>query len=223
MTVKKEIIYPIFIKCCQYTEDDFWKEIFEDLAFGKCSYGTYISKGFLSCNYKGKEFSYKIDNNKDPELLYTEVYTLLTKKLGVLSKKDKIQKRIEFYKTEQNIKDSRHKWVNIKKKNLKDLLIEQYVISMKKKYSLTIQQSRYLLSIIFIAIVFKVIGLKDIEYNDGQITNINGIEFTKQQIILKRELYNIKLEFSQEIIMDKRLMSENWDKYLETLKKTKII
>ena len=48
MTIKKEIVYPIFLECFQYITDKFWLNIFEDLAYGKAPYGTYISKGSLT-------------------------------------------------------------------------------------------------------------------------------------------------------------------------------
>ena len=53
---------------------------------------------------------------------------------------------------------------------------------MKNKYLLSIAQARYLLSIIFIAMVFKVITVKDIEYSDGIIKNIDGISFKKNNL-----------------------------------------
>ena len=90
---------------------------------------------------------------------------------------------------------------------------------MKNKYSLSIKQAKYLLSIIFIAIVFKVITPKDIEYSDNKIQNIDGIEFSTKNIIIKRNIYNIEIEFSQETILDKKLMSDNWEKYLSALRK----
>ena len=77
MTIKKDIIYPIFLECSQFITDKFWENIFEDLAYGKSPYGTYISKGSLTCKYKDKEFIYKLEK-KDPKILYTEIYLLLT-------------------------------------------------------------------------------------------------------------------------------------------------
>ena len=84
MTGKKDILYPIFLECLQYTTDTFWENIFEDLAYGKTPYGTYINKNFLCCNYKNKEFSYKIEK-KNADQLYNDVFNLLAKKLGLLS------------------------------------------------------------------------------------------------------------------------------------------
>ena len=218
MSNKKEIIYPVFLECCQYTNDIFWENIFEDLAYGKTPYGTYISKDFLCCNYKDKEFSYKIEK-KPSNQLYNDIYGLLHKKLGLLSQRDKIKKKIDFYSIEEEIKESRKNWSNIRKKNIKDLLIENYVIDMKNKYSLSITQSKYLLSVIFIAMIFKVITIKDIKYENGKIENIEGIDIKKKQITLSRDIYNIGTSANRCIIIDSNFMSDNWNKYITTLKK----
>jgi hypothetical protein len=219
MPLKKEILYPIFLKCCKYTSDSFWENIFEDLSYGKTPYGTYISKNFLCCNYKKKEFSYKIDKKKDPELLYKEIYTLLTDKLGLLSNKEQIKRKKIFNDIEKNIKESRKSWNNIRKKNIKELLIELFVSDMKNKYSLTLKQSRKLLSIIFIGMVFKVITSKDIEYVDGKIINIKGIKFDKKKIIIEKKLYTLEKDIKPEIIIEKKIMKENWEKYIKELQK----
>ena len=58
--VINKLIYPIFLSCCEFSKDNFWKFIFEDLAYGNCPYGTYIVKNYICCNYKGKEFMYTI-------------------------------------------------------------------------------------------------------------------------------------------------------------------
>lgn len=219
MPSNKDIIYPVFLECYQYTPDIFWENIFEDLAYGKTPYGTYISKDFFCCNYKDKEFSYKIEKDKSSRVIYDEVYDLLVNKLGLLSQKDKVKKRSDLHIVEENIKANRKDWSTIRKKNVKDFLIEKYVIDIKNKYNFTIKQAKYLLSVIFIAIVFKVITSKDIEYSDGKIKNINGIEFEKKQIVIKKNIYNIEVSFAPSIIIDKKLMSDNWEKYIATLRK----
>ena len=220
MPIKKEIIYPIFLECYQFASDTFWENIFEDLAYGKTPYGTYINKNFLCCSYKNKEFSYKIER-KNPEDLYTDIYNLLTKKLGILSQKEKVKKRVDFHQTESRIKEFRQEWANIRKKNIKDLLVERYVIDMKNKHSLTLKQTKYLLSILFIAIIFKVITSQDIQYSDGKIQHIDGIDFITKKIVIKKNIYDIDVSFSPEIFIDKKVMSENWEKYLISLKKYK--
>lgn len=222
MTNKHDIIYPIFMECCHFTNDIFWGTIFENLAYGKTPYGTYISKDFLCCKYKKKEFSYKIER-KPADIVYEEVYNLLTNKVGILSQQEKLKKKKNLIEIENTIKDSIKNWNDIKKKNLKEILIELYVINIKNKYSLTINQTKYLLSILYIAIIFKVITNKDIEYKDGIIRNIKGIDFVNKQIIIERDLYKLETIFAPNIVMDKKLMSDSWDKYLKDIKKISTI
>ena len=218
MTIKKEIVYPIFLECSNLIDDIFWKNIFEDLSYGKCPYGTYISKDFICCNYKNKEFSYKIEKT-NPGQLYDDMYIIFTKKLGLMSHKDKIEKKINFTTIEAEIKECRKNWSSIRKKNIKDLLIENYVISMKNKFSLTLKQTQNLLSTIFIGMVFKVLTVKDIVYEDGVIKNINGITYKKRQVILHRDIYDFNMNVSQYVIIERKLMSDTWYKYLDNLKK----
>jgi len=218
MLVKKELLYPIFLECSQHADDTFWENIFEDLAYGKAPYGTYISKDFLCCGYKNKEFSYKIEK-KTSTTIYKEIYTLLTKRLGLLSQREKVKKRKIFTDLEDSIKDTRKKWVDIKKKNMRELLIELYVTRMKSKYMLTSKQAKYVISIILIAIVFKVITAVNIHYSDGRINSIDGIDFNKKQVIIKRDLYSLEVNFAPHIFIDKKVMADNWEKFLENLRK----
>ena len=102
---------------------------------------------------------------------------------------------------------------------MKELLIELYVTRMKIKHSLSIKQARYLLSVIMLALAFKVITGDDIEYVNDHIVHIDGIDFTNKQVIFERDLYNLEVSFAHHIVLDKKLMSDNWDKYLKDLRK----
>ena len=117
MPIKKDLVYPFFLECCRFATDIFWENIFEDLAYGKSPYGTYISKDFLCCSYRNKDFSYKIEK-KDPEVIYNELYNLLSVKLGLLSQSEKVKKRKAFKDMENTMKDTRKNWNDIKKKNI---------------------------------------------------------------------------------------------------------
>lgn len=213
MPVKREIIYPFFLECCTYAPDSFWSSIFEDLAYGKCPYGTYISKDFLCCSQKKKEFSYKIEY-KDPEKLYKDVYHLLSEKLGLLSKKDQNAKKNILLTTKEP-----EDWVDIKKKNIKDMYLEKFVVDMKNKHSLTLKQARYLLSIIIIATAFKILTPKDIVFYDGEVKEITGIDFEDGEIILSEELLNMDNTTNTVVIDETSTMSSTWPKYLKDLRK----
>ena len=221
MPIKKEIIYPIFLECSSLAEDPILKNIFEDLAYGITPYGTYISKNFFCCNYKDKEFSYKIDPSLNSQILYNDIQNLITTNLNILSSKDKNKKRLDFKQIEQELKDSHKTWLSIKKKNIKDILIEKYIIDMKNKFSLTIKQCKLLLSSINTAIILKIINQKNILYENEKITKIEGIEFETGKVIIKKNIYSINTSFAPEIIFDKKNISDNWEKHIAQLKKIK--
>jgi hypothetical protein len=215
MPVKREIVYPVFLECLEYTDDIFWKSIFEDLAYGKAPHGTYISKGFLCCSYKGKEFSYKLER-KDPEILWKEIYTILTDKIGIFSQKERNKQKTAFSEMQ---KLARNDTAHSRKKNTKDMLYEKYVLRMKKEHNLTIKQAKYLLAVISICMLFKTISSKDIIMKDDKIDSINGIQIENGEIILKKPLCSIG-ENNHKEQGEKcfNFMSDNWTPYLEGIK-----
>lgn len=215
MPVKKEIIYPIFLECQEFCQDIFWSTIFEELSYGKAPYGTYISKGFLCCSYKGKQFSYKIER-KDPKILHDDIINLLTTKLGILSQKEKLQKNILFHNMEKSIKENRQEWTTIRKKTIRNILYERYVIDMKNKHNLSIHQCRYLLSVLIIATMFKNISSKDINFVDDRIQNIDGITFTDNDIHISDNIISFDYENVDQLV-ERELMINNWYKYLKNL------
>lgn len=188
----KEIVYPIFISSLEYATDIFWKSIFEDLAYGVTPYGCYISNNYLCCCLKNKEFSYNIKETNDPELTFKNVFSLLNNKLGLLSSSDKVKKLYDFYKLEEDMKNSRNgNWLNIKKKkNTRDFIIENYIIDKKRKYNLKNSDASYLFSIIIIGLTFKTITSDDIVYENGKILDIEGITFKEGEIILLKDYIN---------------------------------
>jgi hypothetical protein len=92
LPIKREVIYPIFLKVMNITEDIFWKEIMEDLAYGVAPVGTYISKGVLCCNQSSKEFVYRFID-KDPQKIKEDTLTLsLVNSFFALMKKSQLKK-----------------------------------------------------------------------------------------------------------------------------------
>ena len=155
--MKKEIIYPFFLQCCKFTQDLYWEIVFENLAYGKTPYGTYLTDDYFCCNFKNKDFSYKLDK-ENPEKIYKDIYKLLVKKLNLVSHNERLEKIKKITEIENEKKESRQNWTSIKKKSVKDLFIEKYAIEMKNKYNLTVEQTNYLISYIFIGLSFKILN-----------------------------------------------------------------
>jgi hypothetical protein len=185
--MKKTIYYPVFIKCLSFIQDPFWRFVFEDLAYGKCPYGIYLQKNYLCCNMKNKEFSYRIENFKDAEDIYKETYSLLKNRVGILSEKEKlIQREIVF---QSRIIKKKEEWCNVKKKMIRDTLLENFVLQKSNSYQLSMNLSKKILSILIIGLMFKTINSKDIIYVDGYVKDINGFIFQPKKVLITKNVY----------------------------------
>jgi len=213
--VVRELIYPFFIECIAYTTDPYWKSIFEDLAHGISPYSTYINRDVIMCNYKDREFAYKIQR-KPTDTLYNEIFDLFKKKLGLLSPSEILSNRNDMNYDDVVCND----WSLIKKKNIRETLVERYVIEMKNKFALTIQQAKYLNDIIFLSLVLRVLVPSDIIIKNGMIESVNGVHFETGKITFDYNIYDIQLSSQQpEFIIEENLMAANWYKFLNTLRK----
>ncbi len=208
----KNVIYTNILESCKYANNDmYWENIFENLAYGKPPYGTFISKDFLCCNVKRKEFMYKLENN-DPKKLYNDIYKLLSDNLGIMSPIERLHTKHAYDEDEQ---DNSNGWNSIRKKNMKDLLIEMYVSNMKKQFNLNNTSSVKLLYMIYFAILFRLITVDDIEYKHNKITKIRGIDFIKGKLVFDIDMSKLSDTSTISTLPEKTLMSDNWEKYLK--------
>jgi hypothetical protein len=216
MPQKKEIVYPFFLECCTFATDPFWENVFEDLAYAKPPQGVYISKNFLCCAYKGKEFTYKIER-KDPQVLYNDIYNLLTGKLLLLSCKELHHKKQKFYEIEKGLQEEYQEWSDIRKKTIRDVMIEQYTISMSKKHNLSLKLSKFLLAMIIVSLMFKTISSRDIVFADGKIEHIKGFLFEDGNVICQRPICQTNIPVTEERIEDHHMITicSLWPKYIE--------
>lgn len=197
--LKREVIYPIFLKCLKYTQDSFWYNIFEELAYNNCTPGSFISKGFYCSSVKGKEFVYKfLDKNEN--IIFDDITKLLRDKMNVMSKNDRktllmeidvIEKELQCYKNTE--------WGSIKKKSIKENFIQDYLIESKRKNDLSDNQIKKLYNLINLGIMLKTIKNNDIIYEDGKIINIKGISFSKNKYTFNIDIYS-SLEESKNLI-----------------------
>jgi len=233
--MKKEILYPIFLQCASLVQEDtFWRYIYEDLSYGKCPYGLSIYKNYLSCYLKGKEFIYKIDNEKDAQTTYNEVDVLLRQRAGLLSEKEQIVQRTKLYRqrylgTSNEICPTSTKkddWSQVKRKMIRDTLIEHYVLKHTKDYSLHFSLTKRVLSIVIVGILLKTITPKDIDYENGFIARIDGIEFYQKKVTLKRNFLHCPLTASDPLVTYSstlycpapKTLQSHWHVYVETLR-----
>jgi CRISPR/Cas system-associated exonuclease Cas4 (RecB family) len=180
---KNNILYPIFLECIQYTNDDFWKNLFEELSYGKCHKSIYISNGTIYSSNKKKSFSYIIpeSKNKNSQEVFTDIRKLLMENTSICSAIDISTKKEELKENQidDEITDDTS-WGEIRKKNLREIFLIKYSVNMKKKYKLSWAVTRQLYSMIQVGFIYKTIVSKDVNFHNKQIENIEGIEYDKE-------------------------------------------
>lgn len=186
---KKQLLYPVFLECCIYIKDPSWKNVFEDFAYGICPYECFISKGYLCCNSKNKNFIYNIKSKKEPKLIFEEIKKLLIEKLNILNK--------TCYKNiyDESEEDKIIKWSKIKRKNIKDFLILNYLTENKINFNLSNHEVNKLQKIINIGIIFKTILSDDIIIKENKIHKIQGIDMVQERVIYEKDFTNVEIPF----------------------------
>jgi hypothetical protein len=216
MTIKKHILYPFFLVTSANQKSEFWKNVYENLAYGISVENCYIQNNALCYSNEKITLSVKLDQS-DPSL-EDNIYNMLIDN-NLLSDSEKNMIKIDsfIHKYMENQHDN--KWFNIKKKNIKDIILEKYVITQKKTNNLSNKQTKQLLTFLIVALLFKSITHTEITFSNNTISNIDGIEFSNQNIIIHKNLFE---NVGNLIICDdtgSEWMSTFWTKYLDNIKK----
>ena len=209
--MKKDIIYPIFLKLASNMEDTFWKYIYEDLSYGKCPYGIYLQNEYICCFIRSKEFSYRI-NEQNPKCC-EEIHHLLKYKAGILSEKEKIQQKEDFFRKK---KTNEKKFMN--KKYLRDNLIQNFVLKKGNKFNIKLEHKKNLMSFLNIAFLFKAISVHDLEFKDDEIEYIDGIDFENNKVMIKKKIFS-NTSTTIQVEDDKRSnIYIMWQNYMQDIK-----
>lgn len=205
--MKKEILHPCMIKCAFLVEDILWKKIFENLAYGKCPPGVYMNKNHIHSGIKSREFSYKIDIRKPVQEMTDDVMQLL---------KDFIPQNENELMSGQG----HTTWTQVKKKVIRDTLLERYVLDRADRFQLNIHTARQLLSLLIVGLMFKTISSKNIEYRNGYIHEIDGFRFEPRKIKVTKNIFHSKLRDDSTLDMypNYKYLSDSWNFYVQELR-----
>ncbi len=226
------VLYPIFLTVSDIATDVQFKNIFNDLAYGKAPFGSYIMNkkvidpntkevdyaDYICSNLKGSEFIWKIDGN-DPTVIYNELIEIFTKRLNIVSDSDK-NKNIENFNIFNSTKNvGVESWGAINKKMIRNVFFDNYIQENTRKYGLTPTEGKYMYSLITISIMLKRLSSKDIIFENGKIVNIVGLSIDPSKKVNDR----IHLKYKQSVIQQEHkkpapTLSVLWSKYLDNIR-----
>ena len=203
MYVPSQVIYPVFVECCQYVSDSYWETIFMNLATNNpTSCQLSIQKNNIVSTKTDNSFEYCFEG-VDAKTIYTDLKSLV---------------QIESTDTKTCGYDD---WSSIRKKGIKDLLVEMFVIDKQREYELSVEQSRHLLSFVLLSIAIKTIDSDMITLSDDKIQDIKGISFEKGSITISDDFdTDIDVDMSYRNVAQKENnMNTEWEKHLTNLRK----
>lgn len=210
---KSQVEYPIFLEFTHHVKDDYWKLLYEDMAFGKFPSGAYIQKNYFCCYSKGKELSVELIPKNFT--VFTQIHSLLSDHLGIKSEKEKLLLKEELFQN-QYVKDP--------KRLIKDVSLTSFIIKKGEQYKLPDNLIRKIFSVFIIGFMFKTILLKDVVFQGNNIQEINGFAFSNKTVRINKNILELKkpmdLEQQQHNSLsnnNNNLMSPHWQKYLHNL------
>lgn len=162
----RELLYPIFMQVYLLCENVFWKSIFNDIAHGDMPYEIFIDDEYLYT--KDITYYYK---DKPLKTLETDIINIYN---STIFSTDEIEQLDALLYQEFD------SWRTIKKKSVKDVLIEKYILLMGRQFNIPMKKLQKIYKLIILAINFKIISNHDIHYNTGThyIDKITGIDFS---------------------------------------------
>jgi hypothetical protein len=226
---EKDVVYTALQECFVIETDTAWKEIFNNMSRGICPKGIMIQNGTIVGSISKKNSVKYSFLNQDPKDIIYNIKNLYSNLLDIQSDNNKRNKEYDdindLYNDFINME-----WKSIKKKALKDLLIQNYVIDLKHKYNLKSNVSKCGLDTICNALyLHKTHKNIDIEYSNGKITNIKDIVVENSAIINKRIEKIISINYESDVEEEEEQEDEDkdtivsfkklWESYLQTINK----
>lgn len=213
----REILYSKLIESSTFAESEFIKSTIEDLAFGIAPKSTYITKNYLVCNVKDKEFTYKIDETKDAHQIYTELYALLKTRLQLRSSSE-LQQFKDVMNNQQNTPALLSQWSTIKRKFIREHLVSNFVTRMTLQYELPRPIANKLRGFLNAGIILKFINSNHIAFHDNEIVAIEGLTFEPGNVIFPRQQDDGGSN-NIEYISNQISLIDLWKKYLASVEK----
>lgn len=222
MTVKfgekrseKRIVHEHFEECSQYTLDPFWKQVFQDCARGRFPKNTMYNVNNNIFHIKGskKEQVYILTNI--PETDFQELKKLFIEELNMRSEQDKKQVKDKMLYIRKQIEDSFHgDWKQIRKKNIKDAILRDYIITLEEKYMLNEDELQQLWKVVSLGVAFNWINDKTIEYSERSIDKITNLYFNEDMRLFWLDKPSVPVK--RKVDTRNVKLSSYWEKIVET-------
>ena len=186
------------------------------MAYNQPPPGVFIKNNHLCFNKNKQNISYYIYSEDNYEKLFKYIYKLLHSDVGILSPSEKAESINKFNTSYLSLKNTDISWSDIRKKHIKDIFIDLFIIKLKKRYNLSIKESKKLLSLIHTSFLFKKKSNDDIRFEKGEIKSINGLILSEKTYTFNEQLLIEEDDDDDQntYILNINLLINLWSKYL---------
>ena len=172
----KKVQYQVFQVLSGYTLDDYWKQLLLACSMGKFPrYVTY--KDDLLIHRRGRACSsIPLGLAHDQTIDFKRVLDFF-RSLGLSSLQDnEAARRIVDDKQKTLTAQVYNSWKDIKRPQLKEILLGDFVQNLSERLNLTSREHEYLQAQVAIAQLFKAINAQTVVMDDGKISEITGLQ-----------------------------------------------
>lgn len=228
---EKDVIYPILQECMTLEKESGWAELFNNMSRGMCPKGIIIQNGTVSGSISKKntiKYNFLEDS---PEVIIDNIKSMFSNLLNVQSDNKKRNKEFDDINEQYNDFVSMQ-WKSIKKKAIKDLLLQNYIIELKNKFNFKSKVAARALDVINNALYFyKTHNNNDIIYSNGKVIDIvdiiadeNGLQnkrISKYDNLDETNTEEDEDDESSNNLSSKKVTSlkELWESYLKNISK----
>lgn len=168
---KKELIHPIFLECRDRCDNEFWKSLYEDMAYGKYPKQMYINQyQQIHSTNRALGFQYSFKDKTVDEMVH-DIQELLLSHTNIISNEEINLKKSSMLPFK---KDQWSHWKDIKKKYVKDILLMDYCIDIKRQVHFSSGEISYLYDLLNYFITHGQIS--EIIMENSKIKSIEGVE-----------------------------------------------
>lgn len=179
--------HEIFAECAKLEKIPFWVEQFENFSKGHFPKNFVYKDRVLSFKRLRRKGLQKVDVPTNPVEAMEVVKNFMRAEAGTLSSDEHSKKRIEMsIALKTNLVPEDQTWKDIRAPTVKRQMIAAYVYNYVQKGDITENEARNLTSIIVSGLAIKAIKPEDIQLKDGQIVDIDGVDFDGKRFYLLR-------------------------------------
>jgi hypothetical protein len=172
----KKVQYNVFQTLSGYTLDDYWKQLLLACSMGKFPrYVTY--KDDLLIHRRGRACSsIPLSSINDRTTDFKRVLDFF-RTLGLSSLQDnEAARRLVDDKQKTLTAQVYHNWKDVKRPQLREVLVGDFIQSFSERLDLTSREHEYLQAQMAIAQLFKAINVQTVVMAEGKISDIVGLQ-----------------------------------------------